>query len=344
MSVLIPARALIVGVAEYKGGNSLPAAVRNDVTDIAALLCNPSVGGVDARDITLLVDSDATADAIRAAFREIAASMLEDGIFHFYFSGHGHRADIGGGEQSWLLAHDADGADLAATSLSSAEITNLLSDVGARRQVLMIDACHAGGIGSTKGAPSFAPKGFGKSGIDALSQGAGRVLLTSSRPDELSLILPGSRNSLFTSALLEAFEGATVDRGDGMIGVLDIFDYVSKMVPKHGDQHPIFHAGDLETNFAIARRRGKGAGTKMDTNTLAAVFAKFYPTGPTHDEIWRRAGGDISRLTLSGTGTAQWHSAISKVQLGGGGVTVSKLVAAAITDYPDSQELNALLS
>lgn len=336
-----PTRALLVGVSHYLEVPSLPEAVRYDVTDLAGLLRNPAVGGMDASAVTILMDEDATAAAMRAAFANAAAETTPEGTFLFYFSGHGERATLGRREQSWLLPHDGRLTDLAATALSSEEIATLLRAVPSRRQVLIIDACHAGGIGAVK-AGRARPKGFGKAGVDALAQGAGRVLLTSSRADETSGILIGARNSIFTTTLIEALNGAAIDRGDGVIGVLDVFEYVSQQVPQRAEQHPVFHAGSLETNFAIARRPAcsKSAAPKIDE--LLATFRELYPAGPTQDELWSRAGGDVSRLLLGGTGAAQWHSALMKVIRGGGGLTLAQLARAALADYPGNAALAAL--
>jgi hypothetical protein len=197
-------------------------------------------------------------------------------------------------------------------------------------------------MGSAK-APVQMPKGFGKSGIEALSQGAGRVLLTSCRPDEVSGILGGARNSIFTAALIEAVLGGAIDRGNGLVGVLDVFDYVSAEVPKRRDQHPIFHAGDLDGNFPVARRKPEQA-PPSDINTLAALFAELYPAGPRDERIWARAGGNISRLDLSGSGFAQWHAALTKARAGGGGLTLKALYAEALKDFEGNPALSTLLS
>ncbi len=336
------ARALIVGIADYRSVPSLPRAVRHDVADIVTLLSDPAIGGLDRDAITLLADDAATLGGIREAFRDAISAVPADGTFLFYFSGHGERAVVGGKERSWLLPHDAELANLAASALSSDEITGFLNAIEADRQVLIIDACHAGGIGSMKSAAE-SPNGFGKSGADELARGAGRVLLTSSRHDELSAILIGDRNSVFTTALLEALNGATHDRGDGMVGVMDVFQYVSSEVPKRvDDQHPVLHAESLETNIPIARRRAEVLRVSYDTNDLVGIFAGLYPAGPRQDEIWIRAGGNISLLHLSGTGVAQWFSALEKMRLGGGGLTLEQLVRSAAEDYPDNVALNQL--
>ena len=56
-----------------------------------------------------------------------------------------------------------------------------------------------------------------KAGLDlktygVLAEGKGRVLLASSRANEVSLILPGKKNSLFTHYLLDALKGAAGPR------------------------------------------------------------------------------------------------------------------------------------
>jgi metacaspase-1 len=335
--------ALIVGVSRYKSIAGLPGAVRNDVEDVAELLRDPEVGSLLEGNLRILVDEAATADAVRAAFTEIAAEMSADGALLMYFSGHGDRADVGGRERSWLLPHDFLPADLERTALSSDEVVSMLNAVGGKRQVVMIDACHAGGVGSIKGQSS-SPKGIGKGALDDLAQGSGRALLTSSRADEFSAILLGARNSVFTATLLEALGGAAIDRGDGTIGVLDVFHYVADTVPKLvDDQHPVFHAADLENNFAIARRRPVHAPDPMDVNELTRLFCELYPAGPTQDGIWSRAGGNVSQLLLSGNGLAQWHAALAKAVLGGGGLTLPQLVRAAAGDYPNHAELRLLL-
>lgn len=331
--------ALLVGVTRYRAIGDLPQAVRNDVDDLSAVLLDSERGGLDAASVRTLLDEAATASAMRAALDEIAAAMPSDGSLLLYFSGHGDRADDGGRERSWLLPHDYDPSDVAATALSSDEIVARLDAASGARQVVMIDACHAGGVGSTKRGGA-APKGIGAGAIGNLAKG--RALLTSSRADEYSAVLHGARNSVFTGALLEALDGATIDRGDGLIGVLDVFQYVADTVPTRvSNQHPVFHAMDLEGNFAMARRRGGSSTANMDMNVLTRLFSDLYPTGPLHDGIWARSGGKVSRLNLSGNGLAQWHAALTRISFGGD-PPLKRVVAAALEDYPDEPTLRIL--
>ena len=292
--------------------------------------------------MTLLADGQATAAAIRGALAAAAALTRRGDVFLLYFSGHGDRADAGSGERSWLLPHDADPTDPGAASLSSEELVALLDAIPAARQVVMLDACHAGGIGAAKSGS--APKGFGTKGLDVLSAGSGRLLLSSSRADQESIILRGERNSVFTGAMLEALKGAAIDRGDGAIGVLDVFDYVTRQVPRRADQNPVMRAEDLEGNFAIALRSqtlaGKsGLSEQPTTGEIVAILAALYPGGPMQGGFWTTAGGDASRIDLSGTGRTQWHAAIRKVSMGGGGLGLDRLLVAALDEFPGNEGL-----
>ena len=81
------------------------------------------------------------------------------------------------------------------------------------------------------------------------------------------------------------------------------------------------------------------AGFWTDLETLAALL---YETGPQHESLWSRAGGDVGALDLSGNGRAKWHRAVQRLQNGGGGTTVSHLVAVMLEDYSDHAGLQKL--
>ena len=141
-----------------------------------------------------------------------------------------------------------------------------------------------------------------------------------------------------------------------MIRVFDIFNHIAERV-RHtvpGHQHPIFKASDLEDNFPVALDRGgmksdipsrPSASTSDIWERLGNIMPELYPMGPTDQEIWVRAGGDLSRLRLSGTGRANWFAALRTLRQGGGGSGIRKehLVEAALDDYPHHPELTVLL-
>ena len=75
-------------------------------------------------------------------------------------------------------------------------------------------------------------------------------------------------------------------------------------------------------------------------------MSELYPEGPADEKIWLRAGGDLSRIKLTGTGRAQWYAALRTLQLGGGGaeMSTSNLLRAALEDFPQQPDLLAAIT
>ena len=82
------------------------------------------------------------------------------------------------------------------------------------------------------------------------------------------------------------------------------------------------------------------------TSRLISVAAQLYPKGPTDRSVWERAGGDIGKLTLSGTGDSIWFAAVRELKQGGGGpsIDVRRLVEVMVDDYPNNAHLQALVT
>jgi hypothetical protein len=348
-------RALVIGVANYEHINSLPEAVLNDARDIASVLRAGEYCGFPPNQVRVLLDEQATLEGIRTGLVDLASSSMAEDTVVIFFSGHGARLPTAEGETSALLPVDCRTGNLPETVLPEAELTASLAAINAQRLLVLIDACHAGGVATLKVDRAEEPirTGFSEKSLQQLAQGAGRVVIASSRAQEYSRVLNGARNSVFTQYLLEAFEGKACTTGDGLIRVFDVFNHVAEKVRTSvpGVQHPIFKASDLEDNFPVALDRG---GLKATAAAQAAqpdrwreietIMADLYPAGPTDQEIWARAGGDLSRLRLNGTGRANWFVALRNLKLGGGGqqISIHTLLETAIDDFPHHPELAAL--
>ncbi|RKI04415.1 caspase family protein [Corallococcus sp. AB038B] len=351
--------ALVVAVAAYPNVPPLPTAVINDAREVAATLTSPAHCGYEPRNVTLLLNEQVTLDALRSELAALAARAKPDDTVMFFFSGHGARLGAPSNPESALIPVDCDLANLASTVLPEAELSAALARIKAQRVVVLIDACHSGGVGSFKTAGGIQPLalGFSEKSLEELAKGTGRVLIASSRASETSLVLAGASNSLFTQHLVAALRGSAHTRGDGLIRIFEIFNYVSEQVRNAapGRQHPIFKASDLEDNFVVALERGgsKSAANASATTAshdrwrqLEEALSDLYPAGPQDQEIWARAGGDLSRLRLSGTGRANWFAALRILRQGGGGAGISQdtLVKAVQEDFPHHPELLRLIS
>lgn len=345
--------ALVIGIAQYAEVNGLPDAILNDARDFASVFGSVEYCGFPAANIRLLLNEHATLTAIRSALQELAAVTGPDDTIVLFFSGHGTRLTIGSSESSALVAYDTRVIDLQSTALTENELSTALAQFTSKRLLVFIDACHAGGAGVLKSEQGHALKyGFDEKSLQRLAEGVGRVIMASSRASETSRVMEGARNSIFTEKLLEALKGKARTVGDGFIRVFDVFNYIAEHVTKSasGRQHPIFRASEMETNFPIALESGgaKSLGSRdyglENGRDLVQIMADLYPAGPIDQDIWARAGGDLSRLKLTGTGQANWFAAVRALKLGGGGLNISQsaLIKAALSDFPHHLELAAL--
>ena len=250
------AHALVVGVAAYRYIDPLSPAIANDARQVRDLLADPQRCGYPPGSVQLLLDGEATLAALRQALAGLAARSDPDSTVFLYFSGHGGRIEAG---QEYLLpvgAVLATAQTLAETALPGAELTAALKAIPARKVVVVLDCCHAGGIGQPKGAaaPLFRA-GLPESYYDRLKAGRGRAILAASRSDEVSWVLDGAANSLFTHHLLAGLRGGAPGPG-GVIRIFDLFHYVQPRVTgDRPDQHPIFKA-EVEENFPVAMYLG----------------------------------------------------------------------------------------
>src|SRR5690606_3469519 len=113
-----------------------------------------------------------------------------------------------------------------------------------RRLIFFLDCCHAAGM--TKGAPEILSKA--KSGrlteADGLAQnlddGRGMSIISSCREDQLSYIMEGDSNSLYTKCMMEVLQGKNkTNFEDPYVRISEVVQYIFKKVPEgHPEQNP----------------------------------------------------------------------------------------------------------
>jgi len=279
--------ALIVGV-----GADLLVTI-DDARGIADLLRDPARCAYPADHVQLLTGEGARRADILTALDKLAAQTAfdPDAAAIVYFSGHGLETP-----GYYLMPFSYDLADLSSTAVSGAEFTGKLRALKAKKLLVLLDCCHAGGIGEVKGvafAKSPTPPGL----FDALGVGSGRVILASSRKDEVSYT--GKPYSVFTSALLEALAGYGAFEYDGYARVLDAAMWLGRKVPDRTDdkQHPIVKVSNLEDNFALAYY---AAGDKQPKKLEWAVSVPSVSPGldAAQVETWRRRLGNYRENLL----------------------------------------------
>ena len=234
--------AIVVGV-----GADLPVTV-DDATAVANLLCDSTRCAYPVNQVQLLTGKQATAANILVALDTLVESVNPESTVLVYFSGHGLETP-----DYYLIPYGYDLTDLPGTAIPGTLFTERLRAIEAKKLLVLLDCCHAGGQAEAKGLPGVKSP-LPPSVTAELGRGSGRVVIASSRKDEESWILAGQPYSTFTAALLEGLAGYGAFERDGFARVLDLAMYIGRMVPDRTDdkQHPIVKVSNLEDNFALA--------------------------------------------------------------------------------------------
>jgi len=242
--------AIVVGV-----GADLPNTI-GDAVGLTEILRDPERCAYPAGQIHLLTGEGASRNAILAALDTLAQSTNSQSTVLVYCSGHGYRAKASIGEAYYLLPYGYDVQRLNKTAISGQEFTDKLRAIPAQKLLLLLDCCHASGVGDAK-APGLelAKSPLPPEATTLLAEGSGRVIIASSQEDELSFA--GRPYSAFTLALIEALAGTGVAKKDGYVRVADVALHTRQVVPgrTRQRQHPILHFEQAD-NFVLAYYAG----------------------------------------------------------------------------------------
>jgi hypothetical protein len=182
------ARALIVGIDKYDHLTPLTGCV-NDAHEMRRVLANheDSSTNFSCRVLTSPGNRSITRIVLRRELEELFDNYEDDTLF--YFSGHGHPAQVGG----FIVTQEAEPGD---PGILMDELLSLANKATARSVLLILDCCFAGALGD--------PGGENKALLRP-----GLTILAASRPLQLAGISGGY--SVFTKLIVEALDGAAAD-------------------------------------------------------------------------------------------------------------------------------------
>jgi uncharacterized caspase-like protein len=242
--------ALIIGV-----GGDLPNTV-DDAKGLADILKDPARCGYPSEQVTLLTSQSANRSEILNALDRLAKNADENSTAIIYFSGHGYKTVSTSGDLYYLIPYGYDINKLNQTAISSSEFVDKIKAICAKKMLLLLDCCHAGGFSDLK-APEmrFVKEAMPPEAKSLLAEGSGRVVIASSQSHEQSYA--GEPYSAFTLALIEALCGKEASKKDGYVRVSDLIMYIGKAVPQltNNLQNPILNF-DEPDNFILAYYAG----------------------------------------------------------------------------------------
>jgi helicase len=266
-------KGLFIGIDRYEspGVNWLNCAVRDAVALHA--LFEDNFGG----RAVLLKDENATRAAMLSELDGLSYCEPDD-VVVICFSGHGT-------ETHELVPYDLSPSDFEGSAISLNELGDFCARIPARRLLLVLDCCFAGGMGAkaieVEGRPRDVLSVEAK--LDRIS-GDGRVILTAANPTERAWENPRIGHGFLTYYLIEALLGPDEVRTGDQISVLQVLHHVVQRV----------------TNAARSIRKTQNPairGTFNDEYTWP-VFTK----GPLYEAAFPEYAGAVANADLQSLG------------------------------------------
>lgn len=234
--------AVIVGIGKYHDPDiaSLRFA-RIDAESVYQFLTEPEGGGFPRENVRMLVDEQATREAIMEAIGEWLPSQVEpDDIVLLYYAGHGGvEVDLTGeepdGNSKYLIPYDAKLGNLFSTAILNSTMTTMLQRIHSNQMIFLIDCCYSGGSTSGEEVIRSVSLPSATVGTDVYNDfsGSGRVVISASLSDQPSFELPQLNHGLFTYNLLKGVSGSADFNRNGFITLIsELYMFVSEEVSK----------------------------------------------------------------------------------------------------------------
>ncbi len=248
--------AVIVGINDYPKLPRLKYALK-DATEFHRLLVEKN--RVPAENIFLLLNEQATLNNLRSVLgTHLRAAAAKNDMVIIFFAGHGATerdalsAD-GDGLEKYLLTWEADPKDLYSTAIPMREIAHIFARIQSERLVFIADACYSGASGGRTISATGMRASIADTFLDRIADGRGKVIITASAANEVSVEKDELQHGVFTYYLLEGLRGAADMDRDGTVTVDEAYRYVSEKVPRATgqEQHPV-KKGSVEGSLVLS--------------------------------------------------------------------------------------------
>ena len=224
---------LLVGINEYKNSSLNLNYALPDVQGMQKFFAGASSRLFKEVKRYELYDKDATKAAILAKLQELHASAPQD-VVVIYLAGHGESL-----ENIWyFIPHEIvtpeNDERVKQQGLSSIELKDQVSQIGAQKVVVLIDACKSGSA-----MEAFATRGLeDRKAMAQLARSTGTHIVAASTKDQFAAEVKELGHGVFTYTLLDGLSGkADSNPKDGTITVRELLTYVENRLPEVSEQY-----------------------------------------------------------------------------------------------------------
>ena len=249
MNKLSNAYALLIGV-----GNDLPTTIL-DATALYNILVDEELAGYPEENIILLTEKNATRQGILNGFDILISKINKDSSVMLFYSGHGGYYEPW--KQFYLVPSNFDPNEYDTTWVKAEELKEKINQINSRRLIFFLDCCHAAGMTHGEIGSGMSDVVTNLKSPEGLAQevddGKGMSILSSCREEELSWILDGDHNSLFTKCLIEVLKGQDKDHfEEEFVRISDVYKYIFKKVPERQPKQRPYVNLQLYDDFVLS--------------------------------------------------------------------------------------------
>jgi uncharacterized caspase-like protein len=217
---------------------------------------------VPAENITLLLNDQATLRNFRSALGTGLKGAANTGdMAIIFFAGHGATerdasSPDGDGLEKYILTCDSEPSDLFSTAMPMRDIALIFNRIRSERLIFIADTCYSGASGGRTVGTGGIRANISDSFLERLAGGRGKVIITASAANEVSVEKDELQHGVFSYYLLEGLRGAADSDRDGAVTVDEAYRYVSEKVPRATgqEQHPV-KKGSVEGSLVLSITR-----------------------------------------------------------------------------------------
>jgi hypothetical protein len=248
--------AVVIGINDYPRVHHLKYAV-NDARAFYDLLVNTNQ--IQSENVFLMINGQASLKQLRSTLgTRLKNKAGKDDMVIIYFAGHGATerdmmSPDGDGLEKYLLPYDADPNDLYASALPMREIAHIFHRIRSERLIFIADACYSGASGGRTVSVSGVRANISDAFLARIAGGKGKVIITASSSNEVSVEKDELRHGVFTYYMVEGLRGKADTDQNGLITVDEAYRYVSDKVPQATgqEQHPV-KKGTVEGQMVLS--------------------------------------------------------------------------------------------
>ncbi|MBI2372119.1 MAG: SUMF1/EgtB/PvdO family nonheme iron enzyme [Deltaproteobacteria bacterium] len=232
--------AVVVGVDKFRNPRvSRLNYAANDARAVARALIQL---GFPGQNTSLLLNERATRAEIERVLGSVVrrAASPNDRLVIF-FATHGVTTTLPhGGEEGYLLPHDADLDDLPVTALSMQQLKQIGQRIPAKHILVAVDACYGGYSLVRAQAPPVVDRRY----LELVGQSRAIQVLTAGRKDQP--VIEEQGHGVFTRKLLDGLAGHADGNGDGLVTVSELAAWMHPRVAQASEYKQDMQWGNLD--------------------------------------------------------------------------------------------------